>query len=223
MLYRGYPIEQLAENSNFIAVGYLLLYGELPTNDEFRKFRNTITHHTMANEQMTRFYSGFRRDAHPMAFGDCPSAATRKAKSDYMALSKAINEPTTAVLAIDQLHRLLKMVGKRHLHDEQIPDSSRQLRVVLPTPNWEDFLQLAFCEIRLYGAETFQVARRLRAMINNLMKTFPEWRRPAFRRELELLDRSIEQLYVFPEDRVLARTRDTQGLGGSSSHRMAEQ
>ena len=67
LLYRGYPIEQLAENTNFLAVCYLLLYGELPANDEFRKFRHTITHHTMANEQMTRFYSGFRRDAHPMA------------------------------------------------------------------------------------------------------------------------------------------------------------
>jgi citrate synthase len=67
LLYRGYPIEQLAENSNFLAVCYLLLYGELPTNDEFRKFRATITYHTMVNEQMTRFYSGFRRDAHPMA------------------------------------------------------------------------------------------------------------------------------------------------------------
>ena len=67
LLYRGYPIEQLAENSNFLAVCYLLLYGELPTNEEFRKFRTTITYHTMVNEQMTRFYSGFRRDAHPMA------------------------------------------------------------------------------------------------------------------------------------------------------------
>ena len=67
LLYRGYPIEQLAENSNFLAVCYLLLYGELPANDEFRKFRTTITYHTMVNEQMTRFYSGFRRDAHPMA------------------------------------------------------------------------------------------------------------------------------------------------------------
>ena len=67
LLYRGYPIEQLAESSNFIAVCYLLLYGELPTNGEFRNFRNTITHHTMLNEQIIRFYSGFRRDAHPMA------------------------------------------------------------------------------------------------------------------------------------------------------------
>ncbi len=133
------------------------------------------------------------------------------------ALSKAINDPTTAVLAIDQLHRLLRMVGRRHLRDEQISDGSGRLRVVFPTPNWEDFVQLTFSEIRLYGAENFQVARRLRAMINNLIETLPEWRRPALRHELELLDRSIENLYVLPEDRALARTPDTQGLGGSSS------
>lgn len=139
------------------------------------------------------------------------------------ALSKAINDPTTAVLAIDQLHRLLRVVGGRHLHDDQISDSSGQLRVVFPTPNWEDFVQLSLSEIRLYGAENFQVARRLRAMINNLTETLPEWRRSALREELELLDRSIEHLYVFPEDRALARTPDTQGLGGSSTHRKVEQ
>ena len=67
LLYRGYPIEQLAEQSNFLAVCYLLLNGELPTNEQFRDFRRTITNHTMVHEQMTRFYTGFRRDAHPMA------------------------------------------------------------------------------------------------------------------------------------------------------------
>src|SRR6476661_9174862 len=72
------------------------------------------------------------------------------------ALSKAINDPTTAVLAIDQLHRLLRDVGKRHLHDEQIMDDAGYLRVIFPTPNWDDFVQLACREIRLYGAENFQ-------------------------------------------------------------------
>jgi citrate synthase len=67
VLYRGYPIDQLAENSNFIAVCYLLLNGELPSNEEYRNFRQTITHHTMVHEQMTRFFGGFRRDAHPMS------------------------------------------------------------------------------------------------------------------------------------------------------------
>jgi len=67
LLYRGYPIDQLAEQSNFLEVCYLLLHGELPTREQYDSFRATITRHTMLHEQMTRFYTGFRRDAHPMA------------------------------------------------------------------------------------------------------------------------------------------------------------
>jgi citrate synthase len=67
LLYRGYPIDQLAEHGNFIETCYLLLYGELPTRDQYRAFDNRIVKHTMVHEQMTRFYTGFRRDAHPMA------------------------------------------------------------------------------------------------------------------------------------------------------------
>ena len=67
LLYRGYPIEQLAEHSSMIEVCYLLLNGELPKKAELESFRHTITHHTMVHEQLTRFYTGFRRDAHPMA------------------------------------------------------------------------------------------------------------------------------------------------------------
>ena len=67
LYYRGYPIEQLAEKSDFIEVCYLLLNGELPAAAELKEFDNTIRHHTMVNEQLTRFYQGFRRDAHPMA------------------------------------------------------------------------------------------------------------------------------------------------------------
>ncbi len=67
LLYRGYPIEQLAEHSNFIETCYLLLHGELPTEPQYKEFEHTITHHTMVHEQMTRFFTGFRRDAHPMA------------------------------------------------------------------------------------------------------------------------------------------------------------
>jgi uncharacterized membrane protein len=130
------------------------------------------------------------------------------------ALSKAINDPTTAVLAIDQLQRLLRRVGSRHLNDEQIRDESGQLRVIFPTPNWDDFVQLAFREIRLYGAEHFQIARRLRATFDNLMKALPENRLSALRLELKLLDHAIEKLYVLPEDLAVARIPDTQGLGG---------
>ncbi len=67
LLYRGYPIEQLAQSSNFLEVCYLLLNGELPTAPQYKEFDHNITRHTMVHEQMTRFYTGFRRDAHPMA------------------------------------------------------------------------------------------------------------------------------------------------------------
>ncbi len=67
LLYRGYPIEQLAEHCNFLDVAYLLKNGELPNADEKRKFVSIIKKHTMVHEQMAKFYQGFRRDAHPMA------------------------------------------------------------------------------------------------------------------------------------------------------------
>ena len=67
LLHRGYPIEQLAEQSDYLEVCYLLLYGELPTRAEKVDFDYRVTHHTMVHEQMSRFFQGFRRDAHPMA------------------------------------------------------------------------------------------------------------------------------------------------------------
>ena len=67
LLYRGYPIEQLAKNCNFLETCYLLLYGELPNEAQKAEFENTVTQHTMVNEQMQFFLRGFRRDAHPMA------------------------------------------------------------------------------------------------------------------------------------------------------------
>ncbi|MBB5520047.1 citrate synthase [Amphiplicatus metriothermophilus] len=67
LLYRGYPIEELAENSDFLEVAYLLLHGELPTRGQQNEFNRAITLHTMVHEQLKNFYNGFRRDAHPMA------------------------------------------------------------------------------------------------------------------------------------------------------------
>ncbi len=67
LMYRGYPIEQLAASSNFIEVSYLLLHGDLPNADELAEFDHTIRTHTMLNEGMLNFFKGFRYDAHPMA------------------------------------------------------------------------------------------------------------------------------------------------------------
>jgi len=67
LLYRGYPIDELAEQGDFLETCHLLLYGDLPTRDQYEDFENRVTYHTMIHEQMSRFYTGFRRDAHPMA------------------------------------------------------------------------------------------------------------------------------------------------------------
>jgi uncharacterized membrane protein len=132
------------------------------------------------------------------------------------ALSPAINDPSTAVMAIDQIHRLLGIVGRRHLHEDALLDENGALRLIFQTPEWDDFVQLAVSEIRLYGAGNFQVSRRLRAMIENLLESLPERRRPALCRELDLLDRALPKLHEFAEDLDLAKKADFQGLGGSS-------
>jgi uncharacterized membrane protein len=132
------------------------------------------------------------------------------------ALSPAINDPTTAVIAIDQLHRLLRKAGKQNLRTDEILGKSGQLLVILRTPNWEDFVHLAFTEIRSYGVQNIQIARRLRAMIENLIQTLPKHRHAILQRELALLDQSIEKQFVLPEDLALARIADSQGLGGAS-------
>ena len=131
------------------------------------------------------------------------------------ALSPAINDPTTAVLAIDQLHRLLRRVGLRHVSREELRDPAGELRLIFRTPNWEDFVHLSCTEIRHYGAGSIQIMRRMRSMLENLMYTLPPHRHAELQRQLEFLDRTIDGQYAFAEDRMLARIADSQGLGGS--------
>jgi uncharacterized membrane protein len=135
------------------------------------------------------------------------------------ALSPAINDPTTAVLAIDQIHRLLRRVGLRNLRAEGIADDSGQVRLIVRTPNWEDFVHISFREIRMFGSSSLQIPRRLRAMVEDLIRTLPEHRHAALRAEMELLDRVIATQYALPEDLALARIPDPQGMGGSSRTR----
>lgn len=132
------------------------------------------------------------------------------------ALSAAINDPTTAVLAIDQLHRLLRRAGRLDLRSNCLIDSSGRLRVILRTPKWEDFVHLTFIEIRCYGASNIQIARRLRAMITNLIRILPAERHAALQEQLTLLDQTLQKAYVLPEDLALALVPDTQGLGSTA-------
>ncbi|MCH9765021.1 MAG: citrate (Si)-synthase [Alphaproteobacteria bacterium] len=100
LLYRGYPIDQLAERSSFIETCYLLLHGELPTAEQFAVFQRTIRNHTMLHEQMTRFYTGFRRDAHPMAV----MVGVVGALSAFYHDSTDINDDQQRLIAV---HRLI--------------------------------------------------------------------------------------------------------------------
>lgn len=136
------------------------------------------------------------------------------------ALSPAINDPTTAVSGIDQIHRLLRVLAARDLGDGRVRDRAGRLCVVFPTPDWEDFVQLGVTEIRQYGAGSIQVVRRLRAMLENLTEAVPPNRRPVLREQLNLLDRTVENHFPEPDEQALGKMADYQGIGGSpSSHR----
>jgi len=100
LLHRGYPIDQLAEQSSFMEVSYLLLNGELPSASELEDFTRTITRHTMVHEQLTTFYRGFRRDAHPMAI----MCGVVGALSAFYHDSTDINDPEQRKIAS---HRLI--------------------------------------------------------------------------------------------------------------------
>ncbi len=100
LLYRGYPIDQLAEKGNYIETCYLLLNGELPDQDEFNKFEKSITEHTLVNEQLNRFFTGFRPDAHPMAI----MCGVVGALSAFYHDSLDINDPEQRRIAC---HRLI--------------------------------------------------------------------------------------------------------------------
>jgi uncharacterized membrane protein len=133
------------------------------------------------------------------------------------ALSPAINDPTTGVLAIDQLHHLLHLLGQRQLDAGVVRDSSGDVRLVYRTPGWEDFVSLAVTEIRLYGATSPQVPRRLQAMFEHLVQVLPEARAESLRREMALLRRTIDGSYADPEDRIRAGVGDLQGFGSRSA------
>ncbi len=133
-------------------------------------------------------------------------------------LSPAINDPTTAVLVIDQVHHLLSDVGNRWLDEGQARDAEGRLRLVYRTPDWEDFVHLAVTEIRQFGGGSIQVIRRLRAMLESLIATLPAVRLALLRRELSLVQRLAER-FQEPEDRALAGVSDSQGVGGAPGPR----
>jgi uncharacterized membrane protein len=130
------------------------------------------------------------------------------------ALSPAINDPTTAVLALDQIHHLLREVGMRRLDSGLVHDSTGSLLLVYRTPDWEDFVGLAVTEIRQFGANSTQVVRRMRAMLENLIPLLPPHRSAVLRQELDLLKSTVDRGFAVLADRERADLPDSQGLGG---------
>jgi uncharacterized membrane protein len=132
------------------------------------------------------------------------------------ALSPAINDPTTGVLALDQIHRLLRTVATRQLDTGRVEDAAGRLRLLYRTPDWEDFVSLAVTEIRQFGRESIQIVRRMRAMLESLIAVAPPYRAALLRAELDLLSRGVDQDFRDPEDRLRAASADSLGVGGTT-------
>jgi uncharacterized membrane protein len=129
------------------------------------------------------------------------------------ALSPAINDPTTAVMALDRLEDLLRLLITRELVIKYRYDEKGNLRVIYPSPDWEDFLGLAVDEIRFYGAKSIQVSRRLLALLNDLEAISPEQRKSVIRDHIRRVELSIIRAFPDKEDRWEASQMDRQGIG----------
>jgi uncharacterized membrane protein len=137
------------------------------------------------------------------------------------ALSPAINDPTTGVQALDQIGDLLHRLGRRRVEISVFHDEQGAPRLVLPSPTWEDFLELALAEIRAYGADSVQVMRRMSALIADLLAAVPEERRAALVYWRERLRATVAEHFADTEERRNALTEDRQGLG-APRHRQTE-
>ena len=130
------------------------------------------------------------------------------------ALSPAINDPTTAVQTIDQIEDLLRRLGRSDLDVGQVRDASGILRLIYNVPTWEDYLALAFDEIRQYGAGSVQVMRRLRSAFISVAESMTDKERvDMVKRYLDHLDFTIDRSSFDQADRTAARQEDRQGIG----------
>ncbi|MDR2195368.1 MAG: citrate (Si)-synthase [Gallionellaceae bacterium] len=115
LYYRGYPIEQLAEKSDFLEVSYLLMNGELPTAAQAEAFKRNVTRHTMVHEQIARFFSGFRRDAHPMAVMVGVVGALSAFYHDSLDISNPHHRAISATRILAKIPTIAAMAHKYHV------------------------------------------------------------------------------------------------------------
>jgi uncharacterized membrane protein len=180
-------------------------------------------------DPLFRVYGGSRPIPHPTLYGFVAVGRERTLDQDprfafriivdiaNKALSPAINDPTTAVLAIDQIDNLLMLIGRRRLDEGLAHDAEGRLRLVYGTPDWPDYVTLAISEVRQYGEGSLQVSRRLRALLDHLIAVLPPTRRPPLEQEQTLLAGAILRRFPDEADRKRAEVADYQGVGGSDS------
>ncbi|MFF5788700.1 DUF2254 domain-containing protein [Streptomyces sp. NPDC012693] len=131
------------------------------------------------------------------------------------ALSPAVNDPTTAVQVINYIEWFLHTVGRTRLPGRYVlADGHGEPRLVLPGRSWDQFLELAVCEIRDYGGSSVQVCRRLRALFDGLLDALPPEQHPAVRAQSDLLREAVEREFTDPARRAIAHRADLQGIGG---------
>ncbi len=129
------------------------------------------------------------------------------------ALSPGINDPTTAVQALDELHDLLRRLARRTIPSPMRLAGDGSVLLRMPRPDWDDYVSLALDEIRLFGAGSIQVARRLRYLLLDLKDVAPSYRQAPITRQLRLLDAALASSYEFREDRRTAAKPSPSGQG----------
>lgn len=129
------------------------------------------------------------------------------------ALSPGINDPTTAVQAIDQLHDLLRRMVHRRFPSPARKDEDGTPRLVCPRPDWSAYVRLAVDEVRDYGEDSIQIPQRLRFLLEDLLRVAPAFRRGELQRQLALLDASIERAFPDEREAATAHHANPQGHG----------
>jgi len=129
------------------------------------------------------------------------------------ALSPSLNDPTTAVQAIDRLHDLLGRIARWGTPSGVYQDDDGAVRFIRPVVTWPDYVALAFEEIREYGGSSIQVQRRLRAAIDELFDSVPDYMHAPLERQRRLLAQSAARYFSDPEELALAVAADDSGMG----------
>ena len=135
------------------------------------------------------------------------------------ALSPAVNDPTTSTQCLHRIESLLVVLGSRRLETSAVHDQQGALRLIVPAPTWDDFVDLALVEIRSAGADQPQVTRRQRALLDRLTTLCPPGRQPTIARHRLELDEIVETVFTLPHQRAFANRADAQGIGGPQPNR----